>query len=151
MDFPTHHHTKNAKETQDVGYSFADYVKDHRESQSATIVTLQGELGAGKTTFLQGFAKGLGLEGRLVSPTFIIVREYTLPSDELFYHIDLYRISDTTELPALGLEELLSNKNVIVAIEWPEKLGKEITQSHYQLKFTSISTDEREMTITYHA
>jgi tRNA threonylcarbamoyladenosine biosynthesis protein TsaE len=149
MDFPTFYRTKNAQETQEVGYSFANYLTEHKKSNSATILTLSGQLGAGKTTFLQGFARGLGVEGRFISPTFLLVRQYTLPSDTLFYHLDLYRISEARELATLGIEEIFEQKDGIVAIEWPEKLSNQIPKPYYALSFTSQSAEEREIKIEF--
>ncbi len=93
---------------------------------SPRIVCLYGELGSGKTTFVQGFARGLGFrKTRLLSPTFIIVRRYLVPSSEnFFYHIDLYRVHEKNQLAALGLDEIFSDTHNYVAIEWPERLNE---------------------------
>lgn len=83
------------------------------------VIALQGELGAGKTTFAQGFLKALGVKGPIVSPTFLIIRNYSN-----FYHIDCYRLKKAQELLALGLKEILANPENIVLIEWPELVKK---------------------------
>src|SRR5258708_2199717 len=101
--------TKNVEETQDFAEAFA------KEIQPGDIITLSGDLGAGKTTFTQGFAKGLGVTHRIISPTFIIIRTYTIPNPQSripnFYHIDLYRIHSDKDLQGLGFEEILEDKN----------------------------------------
>ena len=83
------------------------------------IVALTGELGAGKTCFTQGLARGLGVKGRVVSPTFVLVNEYRgrLP----VHHVDAYRTESLTELLDLGLEELFSGDGVTI-VEWADKL-----------------------------
>jgi tRNA threonylcarbamoyladenosine biosynthesis protein TsaE len=83
-----------------------------------TVVALSGDLGAGKTCFIQGLAAGLGIEGPVTSPTFVLIVEHVgrLP----LYHVDLYRTESLEEIRGLGLEELLDGSGV-TAIEWAEK------------------------------
>src|SRR3989344_7421055 len=88
------------------------------------ILALFGDLGAGKTTFIQGLAKGLGIKGRVLSPTFIFIRPHTLKGGSKFYHVDLYRLDSEKDAEAIGLTEILQDKNAIVAIEWPEKIER---------------------------
>ena len=89
--------------------------------EPGSVVLLSGDLGAGKTVFVRGLAKGLGLDETAVSsPTFTLIQEYRGPVT--LYHVDLYRIS-STEADELGLEELVSPRS-IVAIEWAEKLAR---------------------------
>lgn len=126
--------TKNARETQKFGEEFAAKIKD------GGVVFLYGELGAGKTTFVQGVAKGLGISRRIVSPTFIIVRQYGN-----FYHIDLYRLNDQREIEALGLQELWQNPKNIILIEWPEKLKTILPKRRWELKFKSEGENEKEI------
>lgn len=84
------------------------------------IYALTGELGAGKTIFVQGFAKGLGIKEKIISPTFVLIRQHKIPKTKRFlYHVDLYRIEEINDL---GLKEIWSNKNNVVLIEWAEKL-----------------------------
>jgi tRNA threonylcarbamoyladenosine biosynthesis protein TsaE len=89
-----------------------------RHAVPGTVVALSGDLGAGKTCFIQGLAAGLGVEGLVTSPTFVLIVEHAgrLP----LYHVDLYRTESLEEIRALGLEELLDGSGV-TAIEWAEK------------------------------
>lgn len=91
------------------------------------IVTLQGELGAGKTTFAKGVAEALGIEEEITSPTFTLMNIYNLKTlkhrnTEKLVHIDTYRLKDEQELIQIGVEDYLGDKNTICLIEWPEKI-----------------------------
>lgn len=114
--------TKSAAETSALGKNLARLVKQ-RKGRVAMVFCFYGELGSGKTTSIQGLAKGLGVSSRLLSPTFIIVRRY-LFDQRIFYHIDLYRTNATSDLLGLGLEEMLNDPKAVVAIEWADKLGE---------------------------
>jgi tRNA threonylcarbamoyladenosine biosynthesis protein TsaE len=89
-----------------------------RHATPGTVVALCGELGTGKTCFVQGLAAGLGVEGPVTSPTFVLIAEHAgrLP----LYHVDLYRTESLAEIRALGLEEMLDGVG-LTAIEWAEK------------------------------
>jgi tRNA threonylcarbamoyladenosine biosynthesis protein TsaE len=89
-----------------------------RRAAPATVIALTGDLGAGKTCFIQGLAAGLGIEGPVTSPTFVMIAEYSgrLP----LYHVDLYRTESLGEIRRLGLEEMLDGPGV-TALEWAEK------------------------------
>jgi tRNA threonylcarbamoyladenosine biosynthesis protein TsaE len=120
--------TKNSKETQRVGMDFAKILK------RGDVVCLYGDLGFGKTTLVQGIAQGLGIKKRIISPTFVIARSYGLKGGN-FYHIDLYRIGNDQETEDLGMEEILSDKNNIIVIEWAEKLKNFLPQRRIDIEF----------------
>lgn len=106
--------SKSDEETRELGRAFA------KDLKIPTVFLLKGDLGSGKTTFVQGLAQGLGIKQRVISPTFIFIRKYKGP----FYHVDLYRIKDAKDVENIGLLEILEDKNSIVAVEWAEKLRK---------------------------
>ncbi len=148
------HNTKvtsnSAKETQELGFSLADSLKGERlkgERDGAVVVCLNGPLGSGKTTFAQGFAKGLGLHTRLLSPTFIIVRRYDIPRSSFFlYHIDLYRIEKGAQTEHLGLGEIFSDPRAVVLIEWAEYLGNKLPQKRMEVSFRALGDTTRAIT-----
>lgn len=116
--------TKTAEEMQRLAAEWADQLIDAR------IVLLQGELGAGKTTFTQGVAKALGVERPVKSPTYMLVNLHPVKHEKIdqLVHVDLYRLGtvDATELKQIGLDDLLEDKRSLVMIEWPERLEKPI-------------------------
>ncbi|KKS84151.1 MAG: ATP/GTP hydrolase [Candidatus Gottesmanbacteria bacterium GW2011_GWA1_43_11] len=119
--------TTSAKATQNFGEKIGHSLIKKREVEAAelgraTILTLSGELGSGKTTFVQGLAKGLGLTTRLVSPTFVMVKEYPLTNTKfkLFLHLDLYQVQSEADLAGIDWTEILTNPSNLVVIEWPE-------------------------------
>lgn len=90
-------------------------------ADAGAVVYLNGELGAGKTTLVRGVARGLGVQGRVRSPTYTLVEGYELAGGML-YHLDLYRLSATGELEFLGIRELEAPDNRVF-IEWPERVA----------------------------
>lgn len=134
--------TKSAQETKDLGKKTATNLK------GGETLTLTGELGSGKTTFIQGLAEGLGVKGRIISPTFILMRKY-LASKFDFYHIDFYRLEDNleNEIKNLGIDDIWEKKDNIVAIEWAEKIKNSLPKDVIWLRFENIGKDERKIVI----
>ncbi len=130
--------TKSSEETQNFAAEFAKTIKP------GEIICLYGDLGAGKTTFVQGLAKGLGIKQRIISPTFTIIREYGN-----FYHIDLYRVENITDIKNLGIEELFNNPENIIVIEWAERMKDLLPKKRIEIEFkpTTGSVSSREITI----
>lgn len=140
--------TNNVEETQAIALPLAKQLK------GGETLALYGELGAGKTTFVQGLAKGLGIK-KIISPTFIIIRTYKLsfkrrplPKLKSFYHIDLYRTESKKDIQGLGLQEIMNNKNNIVAIEWAQNLGNLLPKKRIDIYFEYLSDNKRKISIT---
>lgn len=119
-----------------------------KQAKAGDVYCLNGDLGVGKTVFTQGFAKGLGIEGPVSSPTFTILQEYEgsrLP----LYHFDVYRIADVEEMEEIGYEDYFYGDGVCL-IEWAE-LIKEILPEHYTTitikKDLQKGLDYREITV----
>ena len=137
--------TKRARETQELGEKIGTDLK------TGCLICLYGDLGSGKTTFMQGFAKGLGVKKRVLSPTFIIMRQYPIENCELkienLTHVDLYRIKDEKDVESIGLEEIWSDPKNIIAIEWPEKIEKILPEKRVNIHFEYFGEDKRKITI----
>jgi len=127
--------TKGALETQAFAKEIAKTVKN------GAIVALYGDLGSGKTTFVQGLAAGLGIHQRIVSPTFIIMRSY----DKNFYHVDLYRTETEKDIEGLGLPEIMEDSESIVVIEWPERMEALLPKHTKRMYFKYRNDTEREI------
>jgi len=144
--------TNNAKETQKLGEELAAHITRARKEGTVVpqILCLYGELGAGKTVFTQGFAKGLGLPSRLVSPTFIIVRRYDIKLYVRYlYHVDLYRLQKIEDIEGLGLVELFNDQQAIVVVEWAEWLGRLLPRQRIDVRWEKVVDDTRTITISY--
>ena len=121
-------HLSSLQKTRLFGNHFARLLKPN------SILALSGELGAGKTSFVQGLASGLGIDSPIQSPTFIYLNIYEEGKIPL-YHFDLYRINDGAAFFAMGFEEYFQ-KGGITVIEWPEKLGNAPLPPHILLRFS---------------
>lgn len=142
--------TKNEQETKKVARLLAgEITKKPLKTKGAIIIGLEGELGSGKTRFVQGFAKGLGVRGRLTSPTFVILRRYAISNKQYanLYHIDCYRLNKPKELLDLDFKEIIGNPQNIVLIEWAEKVKSILLRSTIWIKFEIISNRERKILI----
>lgn len=103
--------------------SFVNLLKPNPES--ATLVTLSGELGAGKTAFTKAVSRTLGIEEAVTSPTFVLEKIYLLPEGRLFkrlIHIDAYRLEKGSDLAPLGFDEFMQEASNLILLEWPEKV-----------------------------
>ena len=111
--------------------------------QAGDVVCLQGNLGAGKTTFVQGIAKGWGSLDSVSSPTFIIVNVYRRADQGQLFHMDAYRLDSTSEAEELDLDSMLSQGPLL--IEWPERLNGLVPNERLWIQLEHIDEEEREM------
>jgi tRNA threonylcarbamoyladenosine biosynthesis protein TsaE len=130
--------TDSDEETLLAGEEFSKTLKE------GDVVALNGDLGAGKTVFVKGIAKGLHIEDIVTSPTFTILREYkgALP----LYHFDVYRISDPDEMFEIGFSEYLDGGGVSV-IEWAEKVKEWLPCRRIDVLIKKIGNNKREIII----
>lgn len=112
------------------------------ESSRATLVTLSGDLGAGKTAFTKAVAAALGVTETVTSPTFVLEKIYALPSTAPFrrlIHIDAYRLEGGTELAPLGFDEAMRDPSNLILLEWPEKVQDGLPAATAMLTLTAES------------
>jgi tRNA threonylcarbamoyladenosine biosynthesis protein TsaE len=131
---------ETADDTLSVGEAFADLLR----ARDAVILT--GELGAGKTTLVQGIARGLGVTDRVVSPTFTLVREYHGRLEVA--HVDVYRLERIQDVMDLGLEELGDGEAVLL-VEWGDAVEEVLPADHVTIELTGAAEDDaRRLTFT---
>ena len=118
-----------------------------REVSPGTVVLLCGDLGAGKTVFSRGFARGLGVAEPVSSPTYTIVQEYELGSGSRLYHMDLYRIGDEHAALGFGVDEFLNEPGAISLVEWPERIAGLLPDDAVRVELKHRSPEEREIRI----
>lgn len=108
------------------------------------VILLSGELGAGKTMFVQGMATGLGYEGTVSSKSFVLLGEYA--GDKTLYHADLYRLDDPEMVEDLALDELVADG--VVAVEWPERAGGWLPEEHLLVQIAIDGGEKRRLTLS---
>jgi len=144
---------KSTAQTKKIAKELAKKILKKRPAKNAFIIGLKGDLGSGKTTFLQGFGKGLGVKEKILSPTFLIMKKFHVSGFKFhyFYHIDCYRINNPKELLDLGFEKILKNPQNIVAIEWSDKIKKIIKDIRAEaifINFKFISKNKRKISFS---
>lgn len=132
--------TRCVDETRKLGETIGAVVT------AGTVLALYGDLGSGKTSFVQGLGRGLGVpdDYYITSPSYTLINEY--PGRFLLFHIDLYRIANPVDIEDIGLYEILEEDGV-VAIEWAERMGNDLPPNHVKLQFKIIDDKARKISI----
>jgi tRNA threonylcarbamoyladenosine biosynthesis protein TsaE len=131
--------THSEKET------FALAKKLGKKARGGEVYALSGDLGAGKTVFVRGFAAGLGIKRNINSPTFVLMKIYPVKKNKTIKHlchIDAYRLKSARDLAAIGAADYLGHKDSVCLIEWPEKV-KKILKRTKKIKITHLSEKQR--------
>jgi tRNA threonylcarbamoyl adenosine modification protein YjeE len=141
--------TNNRSQTERIGGSFAKSILKRYPAKRAIVFGLEGDLGGGKTTFLQGFAKGLGIREKILSPTFILMRRMEIKNScfENFYHLDCYRVEGPKDILSLSFKRIIANPRNIVAIEWADRIKKILPRGYVRLRFEFIDKNKRKITV----
>lgn len=121
-------------------------LEKRQDSNRAALITLQGDLGAGKTTFTQALAKKLGVKEAVVSPTYVLMKSYALEGQpfERLVHIDAYRLTDAHEFAALDPASFLMDTGALVVIEWPERIEGALPLADVTLRLSSQDAGDEE-------
>jgi len=169
--------TKSPEETRNVAKKIVrEWIESDTNKNLRLVICLSGNLGDGKTTFVKGLAEELGIKETITSPTFLIMKKYapsrrsSLQRDyngtktERFtepkatrccvafgsvnlYHFDCYRISNPKEILDLGWKEIISKKNSVIAIEWPEKIKQILPKKRVNIKFEFVDEKTRRIIV----
>lgn len=134
----TRHICENPEQTMALGEKLA------KECLPGTVIAFEGSLGAGKTTFSKGLAKGLGIKQEVTSPTYTIIAVYQgkLP----LYHMDFYRMESSEEIELLGAEDYFYADGICL-IEWSEKAADLLPEKHWTVQIKILDNDKREISI----
>lgn len=138
---------RNLKETADLAREFAHSLAPQRAN--ATIVALVGDLGSGKTSFVQGAAKALGVTATVISPTFVIERAYKLVNQKFdrLVHLDCYRIENSDEITRLGWDEKIANPRNLIFVEWAERIEELLPENTVRIHFEVVDETTRKVKV----
>jgi tRNA threonylcarbamoyladenosine biosynthesis protein TsaE len=134
-----------------LGKASAKEILEKGLNKTAVVLALQGNLGGGKTTFLQGFAEELNIKDKILSPTFVILKHFGI-ADKIFsdfYHIDCYRVKNEKDLLELNFKKIISDPKNIVAIEWSERIKNKLPKSIVIIKFEFIGENKRRIVVSF--
>ena len=138
-------------ETKRYAVDTLDHIVKEKSKEKATLLSLSGELGSGKTTFVQYLGKTLGVAEHITSPTFVILKNYLLENQPFkrFVHIDAYRLTKGEELLSLGWKQIINDPDNLVVIEWPEHVKEVLPENIHKILFEHISQNTRTITLQY--
>ncbi len=138
--------SKSPKQTQKIA---SDLARKIIKTKKGAVIALEGELGAGKTVFVKGFAKVLGIKAKIKSPTFVLMKKYSVPGGTNLYHLDCYRVEDHKDLKVPELNEIIDKSHHIILIEWAERIKKMLPEKHITVHIDHIDKMKRKLTIEY--
>jgi tRNA threonylcarbamoyladenosine biosynthesis protein TsaE len=138
--------SKSKEETQKLAGELLNDLGERR------LVLLQGGLGAGKTTFAQGFLRAIGAKGPFTSPTFVVMKKYELGKNKIkkiksIYHLDCYRV-EVQDILEMGWKEIVRNKSSLTLVEWPENISSILPAKYVKVKLKNINKNERRIEVT---
>ncbi len=138
--------TESASETEELGKKIGSFIKEGRIKKR--IFALTGDLGGGKTTFVKGLAKGLGINKRVLSPTFVLCREYPFSKDRFLFHLDLYRLDSLKAVESIGIKQIFSGTKNLAIVEWAEKAMELFPKETIRVYFKYLGEKKRKIKIT---
>lgn len=145
--------SKSGEETKKIGEILGSNLKKEKVFlKRALVVGLEGNLGSGKTTFVQGLARGLGIKEKVKSPSFAVLKIFEIKPRQKnkfnhLLHWDCYRLEKPTkrELANLRFEEFLQNPNNLIVVEWSEKISKFLPKDYLKIKIRTLNKEKREL------
>lgn len=142
--------SKSDRETKKLAEVLAkEMAKRPVRRKGGVVIGLEGELGAGKTVFVKGFARGLGLKDKITSPTFVLLKSYKVKRGNFrqMIHIDAYRLKDHHDLIGLGVKELINDPNSVILIEWSERVKKILPKNYLRVHLDHLDKKTRKITV----
>lgn len=141
--------SQSAADTRAIAAKLAQKVRVAMPLATATVIALRGDLGAGKTTFTQGFARALGVAQQPKSPTFLLAKQYAIPGTSYsLWHLDCYRLQSHSDLATIDLHGIFTDASNIILIEWPENIGDGLPRDRIEVHFEHAGDDKRSITIS---
>jgi tRNA threonylcarbamoyladenosine biosynthesis protein TsaE len=134
--------SRSAEQTRRIGARLG------RNLELGDLICLQGEMGAGKTTFVQGMAQGWGSLDGATSPTFVLVNEYRRPDGGILFHLDAYRLDSPLEAEELDVDRMLSEGALV--IEWPERMDSVLPTQQLRVVLEHVEEEQRRIQFTAH-
>jgi len=134
--------TKSPEETMNFAIDFTKRLK------GGEILALEGDLGSGKTTFTKGLAEELRVSDTITSPTFVLLKPYEAKIADKkieFVHVDAYRVESIEDIKSVGIEDYLDRDDVVLVIEWADKIKGILPKDTIELKFTTMDENERKI------
>ena len=133
--------THTEEETLDLAIRIA------KTLQFPATLALYGDLGAGKTVFARGIARGFGIDEAITSPTFTIIQEYPFAEKGSLFHMDLYRLHDDEDALSFGIEDFLIQPDSVSLMEWPSRLTWLMPKNTIKIYFKHVGGDHRQITV----
>jgi len=126
--------------------------KISRKLEGGEVIALNGELGSGKTTFIKGLAKSSAVKEEITSPTFVVLKSYQgkiKDKEIVLVHIDAYRINNIDDIKSVGIEDYLERNDVVMVVEWAERIKEILPADLYQINFKFIDENTREISYDF--
>jgi len=141
--------SESPEETQKIASLLINTILKQKnlKRNKALVISLEGNLGSGKTEFFKGIAKGIKLKERIFSPTFLIMKRFTLKHKlfKFLWHLDCYRLKKISEIKELDFKEIIKNYQNIIFIEWGNKIKRFLPKNHWMIKFKIKGENKRSL------
>ena len=142
--------SRSIAQTHQISRNLAHKIIETSPQDHSMVIALEGELGAGKTTFVKAFAKALGIKTHITSPTFVLLKGYRLQVTgyRFLYHIDAYRLKNYRDLLPLGVKEVMANPENIILIEWADLVKSILPKNYIKAHIDHINETTRKLEIS---